>query len=139
MARGKADIKTRLKRQEEKILKMSEQLEKEKETYKQLQEEERREAVKKITEAFLRSKRSVDEVLDFLKGKAELSIRQDRGEQHIAQWRFPGRIRWTGCASLFWNHIILSMSIFMNFVWIIECTANTVISMSRRMVVRQRT
>lgn len=43
MARGKADIKTRLKRQEE-----------------------------KITEAFLRSKRSVDEVLDFLKGKAEL-------------------------------------------------------------------
>ena len=28
MARGKADIKTRLKRQEEKILKMSEQLEK---------------------------------------------------------------------------------------------------------------
>ena len=65
MARGKADIKTRLKRQEEKILKMSEQLEKEKETYKQLQEEERREAVKKITEAFLKSKRSVDEVLDF--------------------------------------------------------------------------
>ena len=40
MARGKADIKTRLKRQEEKILKMSEQLEKEKETYKQLQEED---------------------------------------------------------------------------------------------------
>ena len=72
MARGKADIKTRLKRQEEKILKMSEQLEKEKETYKQLQEEERRESVKKITEAFLKSKRSVDEVLDFLKGKADL-------------------------------------------------------------------
>lgn len=72
MARGKADIKTRLKRQEEKILKMSEQLEKEKETYKQLQEEERRESVKKITEAFLKSKRSVDEVLDYLKGKADL-------------------------------------------------------------------
>ena len=72
MARGKADIKTRLKRQEEKILKMSEQLEKEKETYKQLQEEERRESVKKITEAFLKSKRSVDEALDFLKGKADL-------------------------------------------------------------------
>ena len=72
MARGKADIKTRLKRQEEKILRMSEQLEKEKETYKQLQEEERREAVKKITEVFLKSKRSVDEVLDFMKGKADL-------------------------------------------------------------------
>ncbi len=72
MARGKADIKTRLKRQEEKILRMSEQLEKEKETYKQLQEEERQEAVKKITEAFLKSKRSIDEVLDFMKGKADL-------------------------------------------------------------------
>ncbi len=72
MARGKADIKTRLKRQEEKILKMSEQLEKEKEVYKQLQEEERQVAVKKITEAFLKSRRSVDEVLDFLKGKADL-------------------------------------------------------------------
>ena len=72
MARGKPDIKTRLRRQEEKILKMSEQLEKEQETYKQLQEEARRESVKKITEAFLKSKRSVDEVLDFLKGKADL-------------------------------------------------------------------
>ena len=39
---------------------------------KRVQEEERREAVKKITEAFLKSKRSVDEVLDFLKGKADL-------------------------------------------------------------------
>ncbi len=72
MARRKADIKIRLKRQEEKIIKMTEQLEKEKETYKQLQEEERQEAVKKITDAFLKSKRTVDEVLDFLKGKADL-------------------------------------------------------------------
>ena len=72
MARGKADIKTRLERQEKKILKMSEQIEKEKELYKQLQEEEREESVKKITEAFLKSKRSVDEVLEFLKGKADL-------------------------------------------------------------------
>lgn len=72
MARRKADIKIRLKRQEEKIIKMTEQLEKEKETCKQLQEEERQEAVKKITDAFLKSKRTVDEVLDFLKGKADL-------------------------------------------------------------------
>ena len=72
MARGKADIKSRLERQEKKILKMSEQIEKEKELYKQLQEEERKESVKKITEAFLKSKRSVDEVLEFLKGKADL-------------------------------------------------------------------
>ena len=72
MARGKADIKSRLERQEKKILKMAEQLEKEKELYKQLQEEERQEATKKITEAFIKSKRSMDEVLDFLKGKADL-------------------------------------------------------------------
>ena len=39
MGRGKADIKSRLERQEKKILKLSEQLEKEKEVYKQLQEE----------------------------------------------------------------------------------------------------
>ena len=72
MARGKASIKTRLERQEQKILKMAEQLEIEKEVYKQLQEEERKEAVKKVTEAFLKSRRSVDEVLDFLKGKADI-------------------------------------------------------------------
>lgn len=72
MARGKVDIKSRLERQEKKIIKMAEQLEKEKELYKQLQDEERQEAVKKITEAFIKSKRSVDEVLDFLKGKADL-------------------------------------------------------------------
>lgn len=72
MARGKMDIKTRLERQEKKILKMTEQLEKEKEIYKQLQEEERQEAVQKITDAFLKSRRSMDEVLDFLKGKADL-------------------------------------------------------------------
>ncbi len=51
---------------------MTEQLEKEKEIYKQLQEEERQEAVKKITEAFLKSRRSEDGVLDFLKVKAEI-------------------------------------------------------------------
>lgn len=72
MARGKADIKTRLAKQEKKILKMAEALEAEKEMYKQLQEEERQEAVKEITEAFFKSKRSLKEVLDFLKGKSDI-------------------------------------------------------------------
>ena len=72
MARRKADIKTRLERQEKKIFKLSEELEKEKEIYKQLQEEEQREACQKITEAFLKSKRSMSEVMDFLKGKADI-------------------------------------------------------------------
>ena len=62
MARGKADIKTRLKRQEEKILKCQS-------NWKKKHTNNFR---KKITEAFLKSKRSVDEVLDFLKGKADL-------------------------------------------------------------------
>ena len=70
MARRKADIKTRLERQEKKIFKLSEELEKE--IYKQLQEEEQREACQKITEAFLKSKRSMSEVMDFLKGKADI-------------------------------------------------------------------
>lgn len=53
-------------------MKMTEQLEREREIYKQLQEEERQEAVKKITETFWKSRRSEDEVLAFLKGKAEI-------------------------------------------------------------------
>lgn len=72
MARGKADIKTRLERQEKKILKMAELLEKEKEIYKRLQDAERQEACKKITEAFLKSRRSTEEVIEFLKGRADL-------------------------------------------------------------------
>ncbi len=72
MARGKADIKTRLAKQEKKILKMAEALEAEKEIYKQLQEEERQETIKEIAEAFFKSKRSLKEVLDFLKGRSEI-------------------------------------------------------------------
>ena len=47
-------------------------MEKEKEIYKQLQVAERQEAYKKITEAFLKSRRSTEEVIEFLKGRADL-------------------------------------------------------------------
>ena len=70
MARGKMDVAARLERQEKKILKMSEDLEWEKEDYKLLQEEKKKDDIKKITEAYFKSKRALDEVLNFLKGKA---------------------------------------------------------------------
>ena len=70
MAERKIDVSTRLERQEKKILKMAEELERAKEEYKQLQEEKRREDIKKISNAYLKSKRTLEEVLNFLKGKA---------------------------------------------------------------------
>ena len=72
MARGKMDVATRLERQEKKILKMSEDLERAKEDYKLLQEEKKKDDIKKITEAYFKSKRALDEVLNFLKGKADM-------------------------------------------------------------------
>lgn len=72
MARGKMDVAVRLERQEKKIIKMAEDLEQAKEEYRKLQEEKKKEDINKITEAYLKSKRTLDEVLDFLKGKADL-------------------------------------------------------------------
>ena len=65
MARGKMDVATRLERQEKKILKMAEELE-------QAKEEKKKEDIDKITAAYIKSKRTLDEVLDFLKGKADI-------------------------------------------------------------------
>lgn len=72
MARVKMDVATRLERQEKKILKMSEELEQAKEEYKKLQEEKKKEDIKKIADAYFKSKRTLDEVLNFLKGKADI-------------------------------------------------------------------
>ena len=72
MARGKMDVATRLERQEKKILKMAEELEQAKEEYKKFQEEKKKEDIDKITAAYIKSKRTLDEVLDFLKGKADI-------------------------------------------------------------------
>ena len=72
MARGKLDVGTRLERQEKKILKMAEELERAKEEYKKLQEEKKKDDIQKITSAYFKSKRNLDEVLDFLKGKADI-------------------------------------------------------------------
>ena len=72
MARGKADISSRLERQEKKVLKMTEELKQAKEELKQLQEEKKHEDIKKITDAYLKSRRTLEEVLNFLKGKADI-------------------------------------------------------------------
>lgn len=72
MARGKMDVSTRLERQEKKILKMTEELEQAQEEYKKLQEEKKKEDIRKITDAYFQSKRTLEEVLNFLKGKPDL-------------------------------------------------------------------
>ena len=51
---------------------LSEDLERAKEDYKLLQEEKKKDDIKKITEAYFKSKRTLDEVLNFLKGKADI-------------------------------------------------------------------
>ena len=72
MARRQLDIKVRLERQEKKILKLSEELERAKDEYEKLLQEQKEADKKKLFEAYQKSKRSLDEVLDFMKGKADL-------------------------------------------------------------------
>lgn len=72
MARGKLDINVRLERQEKKILKLAAELEAAKDEYEKLLEEKKEADKKKLFEAYKKSKRSLDEVIDFMKGKADL-------------------------------------------------------------------
>ena len=72
MARKALDIKIRLERQEKKILQLTKQLEEAKDQYEVLLEEQMEEDKKKLFEAYKKSKRSLDEVIDFMKGKADI-------------------------------------------------------------------
>lgn len=72
MARKALDIKIRLERQEKKILQLTKQLEEAKDQYEVLLEEQKEEDKKKLLEAYKKSKRSLDEVIDFMKGKADI-------------------------------------------------------------------
>lgn len=72
MARGKLDINVRLERQEKKILKLTAELETAKDEYDNLLEEKKEADKKKLFEAYAKSRRSLEEVLDFMKGKADL-------------------------------------------------------------------
>ena len=72
MARKPMDVKVRLERQEQKILKLTAELEAAKDQYELLLQEQKEEEKKKLIEAYQKSKRSLDEVIDFMKGKADI-------------------------------------------------------------------
>ena len=70
MARKAPDIKIRIQRQEKKIIKLTE--EKAKDLYEELLQEQREADKQKLFEAYEKSNRSFDEIIDFMKGKADL-------------------------------------------------------------------
>lgn len=72
MARGPLDITVRLERQEKKILKLTEELEAAKDEYEKLLQEKEKEDQKKLFEAYHKSRRSLEEIIDFMKGKADI-------------------------------------------------------------------
>ena len=72
MARKALDIKIRMERQEKIIIQLTKQLEEAKEKYEAVIEEQKEEDKKKLFEAYKKSKRSLDEVIDFMKGKADI-------------------------------------------------------------------
>jgi dsDNA-specific endonuclease/ATPase MutS2 len=72
MARKAIDIRIRVKRQEEKILRLAQQLEEEKERYQEMLGELQEEEKQQLFEAYQKSRRSYEEVMEYLKGKADL-------------------------------------------------------------------
>ena len=71
MAR-KIDIDVRIARQEKKIIKLRDQLEEAQNVYDELMEEKKEADKEKLAEAFFKSKRTLDEVIDFLNGKPDI-------------------------------------------------------------------
>jgi outer membrane protein TolC len=63
------DIDAKIEQQEQKILKLQEQLEEAQNEYDRLVEKKNETDMKKILGAYAKSKRSMEEVIDFLKGK----------------------------------------------------------------------
>ena len=72
MARKALDIGIRLERQERKILKLRQELEEAQDLYEKLLEEKAEADRKKLFEAYKKSKRSLDEIVDFMKDKADI-------------------------------------------------------------------
>lgn len=72
MARKALDIGIRLERQEKKILKLRQELEEAQDLYEKLLEEKAEADREKLFEAYKKSKRSLDEIVDFMKGRADL-------------------------------------------------------------------
>ena len=72
MARKPLDIKVRLERQEKKIIQLRKQLEEAQNKYDELLKEQKEEDKKKLLAAYDKSKRSLDEIIDFMNGKADI-------------------------------------------------------------------
>ena len=72
MARKPLDIKVRLDRQEKKIIQLRKQLEEAQDKYDELLKEQKEEDKKKLLAAYDKSKRDLDEIIDFMKGKADI-------------------------------------------------------------------
>lgn len=66
------DIDAKIEQQEQKILKLKAQLEDAQVEYDKLVEKKKEADMKKILDAYTKSKRSMEEVIDFLKGKADI-------------------------------------------------------------------
>ena len=72
MARKALDIRIRIERQEKKILKLRQEPEEAQDQYEKLLQEKAEADKEKLFEAYKKSRRSLDEIVDFMKGKADL-------------------------------------------------------------------
>ena len=72
MARKALDVRIRIERQEKRILKLKQELEEAQDEYEKLLQEKAEADREKLFEAYKKSRRSLDEIIDFMKGKADL-------------------------------------------------------------------
>lgn len=72
MARKPMDIRKRMEQQEKKIIGLADQLRLAQEEYEKMKEELKEHEKAEIFEAYQKSRRSYAEVMDFLKGKADI-------------------------------------------------------------------
>ena len=72
MARKALDVRIRIERQEKMILKLKQELEEAQDEYEKLLQEKAEADREKLFEAYKKSRRSLDEIIDFMKGKADL-------------------------------------------------------------------
>ena len=72
MARKALDIRIRIERQEKKILKLRQELEEAQDQYEKLLQEKAETDKERLFEAYKKSRRSLDEIVDFMIGKADL-------------------------------------------------------------------
>ena len=72
MARGTIDVNIRIERQEKKILQMKQELEKAQDDYEKLVKEREEKEKEQLYAAFKKGKRTLQEVLNYIKGKADI-------------------------------------------------------------------